>query len=259
MRTIPHSAAKPGGERLREQCLFERLQRDGDLAARAELVERFLPLARKLARRYERASEPLDDLIQVASLGLLKAIDRFDADRGDAFSSYAVPTILGELKRHFRDSGWSVHVPRGMQERVLEVNAAVERLSRDLGRSPSPQQVALKLDLPVEHVLEAMEAGAAYDTTSLDRPRRSLDDEPGGTLADGIGETDDRFELVEDRLTIGRGVRALPQRERTILYLRFAEGLTQAEIGERMGMSQMHVSRLIRRAIDRLRAVAQTM
>ena len=259
MRTIPHSAAKPGGERLREQCLFERLQRDGDLAARAELVERFLPLARKLARRYERASEPLDDLIQVASLGLLKAIDRFDADRGDAFSSYAVPTILGELKRHFRDSGWSVHVPRGMQERVLEVNAAVERLSRDLGRSPSPQQVALKLELSVEQVLEAMEAEAAYDTTSLDRPRRSLDDEPGGILADGIGETDDRFELVEDRLTIGRGVRALPQRERTILYLRFAEGLTQAEIGERMGMSQMHVSRLIRRAIDRLRAVAQTM
>ena len=259
MRTIPHTAAAPGGERLREQLLFERFQRDGDLAARAELVERFLPLARKLARRYERASEPLDDLIQVASLGLLKAIDRFDADRGDAFSSYAVPTILGELKRHFRDSGWSVHVPRGLQERVLEVNAAVERLSRDLGRSPSPQQVALKLDLPVERVLEAMEAGAAYDTVSLDRPRRSLDEEPGGTLADGIGETDDRFELVEDRLTIGRGVRALPQRERTILYLRFAEGLTQAEIGERMGMSQMHVSRLIRRAIDRLRAVAQTM
>ena len=259
MRTIPHSAATRGAGRLHEQRLFERFQRDGDLAARAELVERFLPLARKLARRYERASEPLDDLIQVASLGLLKAIDRFDADRGDAFSSYAVPTILGELKRHFRDSGWSVHVPRGLQERVLEVNAAVERLSRDLGRSPSPQQVALKLDLPVERVLEAMEAGAAYDTVSLDRPRRSLDEEPGGTLADGIGETDDRFELVEDRLTIGRGVRALPQRERTILYLRFAEGLTQAEIGERMGMSQMHVSRLIRRAIDRLRAVAQTM
>ena len=259
MRTLPHNAATQGTDREQERRLFERFQRDGDLAARAELAERFLPLARKLARRYERASEPLDDLIQVASLGLLKAIDRFDADRGDAFSSYAVPTILGELKRHFRDSGWSVHVPRGMQERVLEVNAAVERLSRDLGRSPSPQQVALKLDLPVERVLEAMEAGAAYDTTSLDRPRRLLDDEPGGTLADGIGETDDRFELVEDRLTIGRGVRALPQRERTILYLRFAEGLTQAEIGERMGMSQMHVSRLIRRAIDRLRAVAQTM
>jgi RNA polymerase sigma-B factor len=224
------------------------------MAARDELAERFLPLARRLARRYERASEPLEDLIQVASVGLLKAIDRFEAERGDAFSSYAVPTMLGELKRHFRDSGWAVHVPRGLQERVLEVNAAVERLSCDLGQSPSPQQVGLRLDLPVEQVLEALEAGAAYDTVSLDRPQRAGED-PTASIADGLGQADERFELIEDRATIGRGIRALPCRERTILYLRFAEGLTQAEIGKRLGMSQMHVSRLIRRAIDRLRIV----
>jgi RNA polymerase sigma-B factor len=257
MRTGTHEAKSVGARaaRAHETSLFERFQREGDLTARAELVERFLPLARKLARRYERASEPLEDLIQVASLGLLKAIDRFDPDRGDAFSSYAVPTILGEIKRHFRDAGWAVHVPRGLQERVLEVNAAVERLSRDLGHSPSPQQVALKLQIPVEQVLEAMEAGGAYDTVSLDGPRRSSDDEVG-TVADSLGHTDERFELMEERATIDRGLKALPERERTILYLRFAEGLTQAEIGERVGMSQMHVSRLIRRAIDRLRVVA---
>jgi RNA polymerase sigma-B factor len=258
MRTVTHESTStdPRAARAYEAHLFERVQRHGDLTARAELVERFLPLARKLARRYERASEPLEDLVQVASLGLLKAIDRFDAERGDAFSSYAVPTILGEIKRYFRDTGWAVHVPRGLQERVLDVNNAMDRLSRDLGRSPSPQQVALKLQMPVEKVLEAMEAGGAYDTVSLDGPRRTSDDETG-TIADGLGETDDRFELVEDRATIGRGVKALPQRERALLYLRFAEGLTQAEIGERMGMSQMHVSRLIRRAIDRLRVVAR--
>jgi RNA polymerase sigma-B factor len=254
MRTVCHSLAS-SATRTYERELFERFHRDGDFAARTELVERFLPLARKLARRYERASEPLDDLIQVASLGLVKAIDRFDCERGDAFSSYAVPTILGELKRHFRDAGWAVHMPRGLQERVLEVNAAIERLSRDLGHSPSPQQVAIKLEMPVEQVLEALEAGAAYDAVSLDAPRRS-GDEDSDTIADGIGQSDDRFELIENRATVGRGLKSLPQRERQILYLRFAEGLTQAEIGVRMGMSQMHVSRLIRRAIARLRVVA---
>jgi RNA polymerase sigma-B factor len=254
MRTVSYSPVSSPG-RAYERELFQRFQLEGDVAARAELVERFLPLARKLARRYERASEPIDDLIQVASLGLLKAIDRFDPERGEAFSSYAVPTILGELKRHFRDAGWAVHVPRGLQERVLEVNAAMEQLSRDLGYSPNPKQVAIKLDMPVEQVLEAIEAAGAYDTVSLDHPRRVGDSE-SDTIADTLGVADERFELIEDRATVGRGFRALPVRERRILYLRFADGLTQAEIGERMGMSQMHVSRLIRRAIDRLRVVA---
>src|SRR5919198_5325061 len=242
-------------EREREESLFALYQQQGDMRAREKLVEPFLPLARRLARRYERASEPLDDLVQVASVGLVKAIDRFQAEQGTGFSSYAVPTILGELKRHFRDSGWALHVPRGMQERVLKVNEAVEQLSGELGRSPTPQQVAEQLSMPVEDVLEAMEAGAAYDTVSLDAPLRTSDDERT-TFADSMGETDDRFELVEYSATLGRVLRAMPERERAILYLRFAEGLTQVEIAERIGISQMHVSRLIRRALERLRVVA---
>jgi RNA polymerase sigma-B factor len=238
-----------------ERLLLERFHRHGDRDARTALVERFLPLARQLARRYQRPDEPLDDLVQVASVGLIKAIDRFDPERDTAFSSFAVPTILGELKRHFRDSGWSLHVPRGMQEQVLKINEAVEHLSGELGRSPNPREVADELRLPVEEVLEAMEAGAAYDTVSLDAPLRSSDDE-STTYADSMGETDVRFEIVEHSATLGRALHALPARERTILYLRFAEGKTQVEIAERIGISQMHVSRLIRRALERLRVVA---
>jgi RNA polymerase sigma-B factor len=166
-----------------------------------------------------------------------------------------VPTILGELKRHFRDSGWALHVPRGMQERVLRINEAVEQLSGELGRSPNPSEVAGEINVPVEEVLEAMEAGAAYDTVSLDAPLRSSDDE-STTYADSVGETDGRFNLVEHSATLGRAMQALPERERMILYLRFAEGLTQVEIADRIGISQMHVSRLIRRALERLRVVA---
>src|SRR5437763_11400623 len=252
--TLPHLPLAAAGRR-EEQLLFVRYRKNGDMAAREELVRRFLPLARRLARRYERASEPLEDLVQVASVGLVKAIDRFEAEQGTGFSSYAVPTILGELKRHFRDSGWALHGPRGMQEKVLKVNEAVEHLSGELGRSPSPQQVAEQLGMPVEEVLEAMEAGAAFDTVSLDAPLRSSEDECA-TFADSMGEADERFELVEHSATLGRVFRAMPERERTILYLRFAEGLTQVEIAERIGISQMHVSRLIRRALERLRVVA---
>jgi RNA polymerase sigma-B factor len=243
------------GEREREESLFARYLEEGDMLAREKLVERFLPLARRLARRYERASEPLEDLVQVASVGLVKAIDRFEPEQGTGFSSYAVPTILGELKRHFRDAGWALHVPRGMQERVLKVNEAIERLSGPLGSSPSPQQIAKELRLPVEEVLEAMEAGAAYDTVSLDAPLRSSDDDKA-SLADAVGDLDERLEIVEHSATLGRALRAMPERERSILYLRFAEGLTQVEIAERIGISQMHVSRLIRRALERLRVVA---
>ena len=256
MRTVtPLDRPNQSSRRRQEQLLFLRYQRDGDPAAREQLVRQFLPLARKLARRYERASEPLDDLIQVASLALVKAIDRYDATRGDAFTSYAVPTILGELKRYFRDSGWALHVPRGMQELVLRVNSAVELLARELGRSPSPQQVAIKLDVPVEDVLQAMEASSAYDTMSLDAPRKTSDD-TNGTIAESFGREDDRFEFVEDSASIQRGLKALPERERRIIYLRFAEGLTQAEIARRVGLSQMHVSRLIRRSVDRIRRLA---
>src|SRR5207248_10491891 len=169
--------------------LFAAMQA-GDPRARESLIERFLPLARQLARRYQRAAEPLDDLVQVASIGLVKAVDRFDAARGTAFSSYAVPTSLGELKRYFRDSGWAVHVPRGMQERVMTVNNAVTKLSRELSRSPTAKEVAEAINEDPELVLEAMEAAIAYDAVSLDTPR-TTSEEDGDTFADTVGEIDE--------------------------------------------------------------------
>jgi len=241
-------------QRRRNQLLFRRYQRDGDMAARRELIESFLPLARMLARRYEGRGESLEDLLQVASLGLVKAIDRYEAHRGLEFSSYAVPTILGELRRYFRDSGWALHVPRDLQERALRVNATVEHLSGELGRSPSPQELADELRLPVEEVLEAIEANAAYGTASLDAPLRSVDHEHN-TIAEAFGEVDGRFDLIECRASIGPALKALPSRERAILYLRFVEDRTQSEIAQRIGISQMHVSRLIRSALDRIRVV----
>src|SRR5919199_6218905 len=160
-----------------DRRLLERYHETGDPKAREELVKRFLPLARQLARRYQRTNEPLDDLMQVASVGLVKAIDRFDPRRGTAFSTYAVPTILGELKRYFRDSGWAVHVPRGMQERVMTVNQAISRLSRTLGRSPTASEIAEEIGEDPEVVLEALEAAIAYDAVSLDTPRTSEEEE----------------------------------------------------------------------------------
>ena len=233
-----------------------RYHRHGDQSAREELVQRLLPLARRMARRYRRSDEPLDDLIQVATLGLIKAIDRFDPARETAFSSYAVPTMLGELKRYFRDNGWAVHVPRGMQERVMQVDNCVKDMSRKLGRSPSAQQVAETLDLSIEQVLEAMEAASAYDAVSLESYRFG-DEGDGETYAESIGSEDERFELVEYGATIAPTLQALPPRDRIVLHLRFVEDLTQAEIAERVGVSQMHVSRLIRRALERLRTVAE--
>jgi RNA polymerase sigma-B factor len=235
-----------------DEALFRDYRRNGDLRARTQLVERFLPLAKRLADRYENSSEPLDDLVQVASLALVKAIDRFDSERGD-FASYAVPTILGELRRHFRDYSWRVHVTRGEQERVLVVSKAIEKLSAELGRSPRPAEVARRLAMPVEKVLHAMEAANAYSTLSLEAPVNPS----GDTLGDSLGRPDDRFEQIEYRAAAEQAVRALPPRERTIVYLRFAEGLSQQEIGARIGLSQMHVSRLLRRAIDRMRIVTE--
>jgi RNA polymerase sigma-B factor len=238
----------------RQRLLFLRYQRYGDVAARHELIEAFLPLARMLAKRYERRSEPSEDLVQVASLGLVKAIDRFDIERGNEFSSYAVPTILGELRRHFRDSGWALHVPRGMQERVLALGDAVEQLSADLGTSPTPRQIAEHLGVDTEEVLEAMAAAAAHDTVSLDAPLRPHQEGDDATIADGIGALETGFDLAEHRSAIALALKALRPRERLILELRFAEDLTQSEIAQRLGISQMHVSRLIRASLDRIRA-----
>jgi RNA polymerase sigma-B factor len=239
-----------------DRRLLVRYHRQGDRSARETLVERLLPLARRMARRYRRSDEPLDDLVQVATLGLIKAIDRFDPARETAFSSYAVPTMLGELKRYFRDNGWAVHVPRGMQERVMQVDNAVKDLSRRKGRSPSAAEVAGALGLGTEQVLEAMEAAGAYDAVSLESFRFG-DEGDGETYAESIGVEDGRFELVEYGATIAPTLAALPARDRMVLHLRFVEDLTQAEIAERVGVSQMHVSRLIRRALERLRTVAE--
>jgi RNA polymerase sigma-B factor len=246
----------PDKRTMDDRRLLARYRENGDAQAREELVKRFLPLARQLARRYQRTNEPLDDLMQVASVGLVKAIDRFDPERGTAFSTFAVPTILGELKRYFRDAGWAAHVPRGMQERAMKLDQAVELLHRRLGRTPSTREVAAELELSEEEVLDAMEAQSAYDAIPLEQ-HRSDDSELGSTYADTLASEEERYELVEYGATIAPALRALSQRDRLILHLRFSEDLTQSEIAERIGVSQMHVSRLIRRALTRLRAVAR--
>jgi RNA polymerase sigma-B factor len=239
-----------------DRRLLERLHHHGDPAARDALVERFLPLARQLARRYQHGGEQLDDLVQVASLGLLKAIDRFDPARETAFSSFAVPTILGELKRHFRDKGWSVRVPRDLQELSVRVDRVTDELARELGRAPSVAEIGERIGTTAEQVLEAREASAAYRAVSLDRSRDE-DDEGEGGLADSVGEEDPGFRVAEDAATVERLMRVLSDREREVLRLRFVEDLTQSEIGERVGVSQMHVSRLIRQAVAELREAAE--
>jgi RNA polymerase sigma-B factor len=232
--------------------LFDRWQQFGDQRAREELVQRFLPLARNLARRYAGAREPFDDLLQVASLGLVKAIDRFDTGRGAAFSSFAVPTILGELKRYFRDLGWSVHVPRGAQERALKVQEAQERLTTRTGRPPSVADLAEYLELSLEDVLDALEAAAAHHSASLDAPREDGEEE-SGTLVDAFGQDDPQYELVDDIVTISAAAQQLSARERRVLRLRFVKDLTQTQIAADIGVSQMQVSRILRRALSNLR------
>jgi RNA polymerase sigma-B factor len=241
---------------LYERRLFARYRERDDQAARDALVERFLPLARQLARRYHRGNEPLDDLVQVASVGLLKAIDRFDPARGTAFSSFAVPTIAGELKRHYRDKGWAVRVPRDLQEMAVRVDRVGDDMSRELGRAPTAAEIAERIGASQEQVLEAREAAAAYRPVSLDRPR-SDEEEEGESYADAFGVEDPGYGLAEDSATVDRLMRVLSDREREVLRLRFAEDLTQSEIGHRVGLSQMHISRLLRQAVARLREAAQ--
>jgi RNA polymerase sigma-B factor len=236
-----------------EQRLFLAYRRSGDPDIRAELATRFLPLARSLARRYERGSEPLEDLVQVASLALIKAIDRYDPQRGIAFSSYAVPTIVGELKRYFRDYSWAMRVPRELQELAGRVEREQQRLAVELGRSPSAAEVAAALGITVEQVVEARGAGSARSALSLDMPRTADEEEPVREIAcEELG-----FAAAEDAATVQRLAAGLSDREREVLWLRFAEDLTQAEIGARVGCSQMHVSRVIRAALARLRQAAE--
>ena len=232
--------------------------REGDRGALDELSRRYMPLARRLASRYRHTGEPMDDLVQVANMALVKAIERFDPERKTAFSSFAVPTILGELKRYFRDHSWSVHVPRELQERAAKVNKAIESLSKQTGGSPSVKEIANKLDLDLEQVLEALEAAQAFDATSLEAERAGADGSPM-RLGDTVGEEEAGFELVEYGASIDPVLSEMPLRTRKILHLRFVEDLTQAQIAEEVGVSQMHVSRIIREALAELReAVAET-
>jgi RNA polymerase sigma-B factor len=235
-----------GADEIRE--LLCRWHEEGDRAARAELAERMLPLARSLARRYAGKGEPLDDLEQVASLGLLKAIDRFDVSRDVRFATFAVPTIAGELKRHFRDRGWMLRVPRDIQELCARVVRCRETLTRELGRSPTVQEVGNTLGASVEQVLDALRAADAYRMMSLDEPLAE-----GAGALEAIGGDDEGFELAEHRVLLRTGLDRLGEREREIVRLRFYEGLTQREIASAVGVSQMHVSRLIRRSIDAMR------
>jgi RNA polymerase sigma-B factor len=220
------------------------------------LVVRLLPLAHKLARRYSHTSVPYEDLVQVASLALVKAIDRFDPSLGTSFEAFAIPTILGELKRYFRDSAWSVHVSRAAQERALLIDRATEKLINRFGRSPTVHEIAGYLELDQEQVLEGLRAARAYTTVSLDAPPPSGGEGDDPSLEDALGVEDQGYELVDTGLAIGGAVRKLGRSERRILEMRFGEEMTQSEIGARLGVSQMQVSRLLRRSLSRLRALA---
>jgi RNA polymerase sigma-B factor len=233
--------------------LLARCCDDADPEAREELFKRFLPLARKLAARYSNPHEPIEDLVQVASLGLLGAIDRFDPDRGVRFPAFAIPTILGELKRYFRNTGWSAHVPRGAQEMALRVDRAIRQIEARSGHRPSVGELAQFLELPYEDVLVGLDAGTAHYSVSLDAPVTMGDDEDqADTLGDSIGDVDDSYGLVEASMSLSAALGRLPHLERRALTLRLEQDLKQTEIARALGCSQMQVSRLLRRAAARL-------
>jgi RNA polymerase sigma-B factor len=247
----------PDRERLREdQELFARYADKHDPVDRDLLVERFMPLARSLASRYLRRDEPFDDIFQVACLGLLKAIDGFEVSRGRAFSSYAVPTIVGEIKRHYRDRTWVVHVPRDLQDLTLAVDRTLQQLERELLRKPTVTEIAAKLHVSDEDVLEALQASRAHRVGSLDAPVRDEED-PASTVGERIGMAEPGFALAESRALLGRLMTALSARDRLVLRLRYEHDLTQEQIGQRVGISQMQVSRVLRQCIVRLRDVAE--
>ena len=239
-------------QRREDKRLFLAYRRSGDLAARDVLIQRFLPLARSLARRYARAAEPLEDLEQVASLALIRAVDAFDVERGTAFSSYAVPCIAGALKRHFRDACWAVRPPRELQELAMEVSRINDELRAATGAPPTVAQIAEHAGVDVETILEAREASRALHSDSLDRPSRTGDGEDADSVLDMLGTHDAEIPRVLDRVALDTLLGTLDEREQQIVRLYYQAELTQSEIGERLGYSQMHISRLLRGAIARL-------
>src|SRR5215208_1112325 len=251
----PGKGKRPRAEVMREAAMVRRYAETKDPALQAELVERFLPLARSLAMRYRGGTESLDDLVQVASLGLVKALDGFDPSRGRSFTAYAVPTMLGELRRHFRDRVWNVHLPRGLQERAMDVNDAIQKLGDKLNASPTVGQIAEHLDLSEEEVLEALEADEARRTLSLDAPRSREDAEAVPTI-ETVPSTEPGFEAIESQLAAADA--DLDEREKLVLKLRFGADMTQYEIGRKLGVSQMQISRIMRKALRKLLGAVQS-
>ena len=238
--------------RIDDKILLRRYHEDGDLQAREQLIEQYMSLVRSLARRYSYRGEQLEDLVQIGAIGLIKAIDRFDLDRGVELTTYATPNIIGEIKRHFRDKGWSVRVPRGLQELNVQLSRLVEQLTVQLSRSPTIPELAKAAGVEEEEVLEALESGRAYTSLSLSVGGGGGDDDDLDPL-ESLGTEEHQYEVSEDRAVLAPGFKALDERERKILQLRFFEGLTQSQIAQQVGISQMHVSRLIRRALEKIR------
>ena len=235
-----------------DKALLRRYHEHGDLAAREQLIEQYMSLVRSLARRYSYRGEQLEDLVQIGAIGLIKAIDRFDLDRGVELTTYATPNIIGEIKRHFRDKGWSVRVPRGLQELNVRLSHLLEELTVQLERSPTIPELAKAANVEEEEVLEALESGRAYSSLSLSTGG-GFDDEDDLDPLESIGTEEHEYEVSEDRAVLEPGFRVLDERERKILHLRFFEGLTQSQIAQQIGISQMHVSRLIRRSLEKIR------
>jgi RNA polymerase sigma-B factor len=238
----------PGNDRE----LLRRYHEQGDVAAREQLIEQYMSLVRSLARRYSYRGEQLEDLVQIGAIGLIKAIDRFDLNRGVELTTYATPNIIGEIKRHFRDKGWSVRVPRGLQELNVQLSRLVEQLTVQLSRSPTIPELAKAAGVEEEEVLEALESGRAYTSLSLSVGGGGGDDDDLDPL-ESLGTEEHQYEVSEDRAVLAPGFKALDERERKILQLRFFEGLTQSQIAQQVGISQMHVSRLIRRSLEKIR------
>jgi RNA polymerase sigma-B factor len=237
---------------VEDRALLRRYHEDGDLAAREQLIERYMSLVRSLARRYSYRGEQLDDLVQIGAIGLIKAIDRFDLDRGVELTTYATPNIIGEIKRHFRDKGWSVRVPRSLQELNVQLSKLIEEQTVELGRSPTIPELAKASGQEEELVVEAIESGRAYTSISLSAGGGGDDDSELDPL-ESLGVEETQYEVSEDRAVLAPGFRVLDERERMILHLRFFKGLTQSQIAQQVGISQMHVSRLIRRALEKIR------
>jgi RNA polymerase sigma-B factor len=235
-----------------DKVLLRRYHEQGDVGAREQLIERYISLVRSLARRYSYRGEQLDDLVQIGAIGLIKAIDRFDVNRGVELTTYATPNIIGEIKRHFRDRGWSVRVPRGLQELNIQLSKLLEQLTVQLGRSPTISELAKAAGVTDEEVLEALESGRAYSSLSLSAGS-GFDEDGELDPLESLGTEEHQYEVSEDRAVLQPGFRVLDERERTILHLRFFEGLTQSQIAQQVGISQMHVSRLIRRSLEKIR------